>query len=136
MVIRNLRGGPTQPSRDTSDQDDLGNQKKDKGIGDSGFGPRGKGAPADVLSDDDRAAAAAAQEKALQAGLAPTNTIDSTGIQKGSFAVVAQGFDKYGARIQDKVDYTKPLEAPPAMIGPRGAGAPLDCWNGDNPEKP
>jgi hypothetical protein len=124
-----VKGGPTAPSLDTTKLDDLGHEK-DTGIADEGFGPRGKGMPADVLTDAQRKDIADAQERKIQAGLAPTNMIDSTGAAKGAFKVIPQGFDRHGARIPDKVDTSVVIEPVAARVGPRGVGVPNDSWHG------
>lgn len=125
------KGGPTNPSLDTTKFDDLGNEKLDP----SKHGPRGKNMPADVLTDAERQVNADAAEKKLQAGLAPTNKIDSVGAQKGSFKITPQGHDKHGARLPDEVDTSEVVEPVPAHVGPRGVGAPPDSFHGARPEK-
>jgi hypothetical protein len=130
-----IPGGPTDPSIDTSKFDDLGHEK-DRGAADEGFGPRGKNMPRDVMTDEQRQRHIDAEEKRLQAGLAPTNAIDSVGKAKGSFAVTPQGHDDHGMRLPDKVDYSKPIEPVAAHVGPRGVGAPPDTFHGERPKKP
>lgn len=127
-------GGPTQPSIDTTKFDDIGNVK-DLGDHGEGFGPRGKNMPRDVMTDAQKQAHADAAEKVLQAGLAPTNAIDSVGKAKGSFVVTPQGHDDHGMRLPDKVDYSQPIEPVAAHVGPRGVGAPQDTFHGERPKK-
>lgn len=126
-----VQGGPTQPSLDTTEFDDMGNKKTDAGP----HGPRGVNLPADVQTEEQRQAAADAKEKVMQAGLAPTNAIDSRGELKGRFAVTPQGHDEHGMRLPDKVDTSKVLEPVAAHVGPRGSGAPLDSFHGPRPVK-
>jgi len=122
------KGGPTNPSLDTTKFDSLGNAKEDA----AAFGPRGVGAPLDVMTEEDKAKVAQAQEKKLQAGMSSTAKVDSVGTPKGEFAVTSQGHDKHGARIPDNVDYSKPVEGV-AMVGPRGKGAQPDTYHGTKP---
>jgi hypothetical protein len=129
------KGGPTAPSLDTEVFDDAGNEKTDQGIGDEGFGPRGHNIPRDVMSDAERQQQADDAEAKLKAGLAPTNIIDSTGAPKGAFQVTPQGHDKHGMRLPDKIDTTKVMEPVAPHVGPRGVGAPQDCFHGPRPEK-
>jgi len=118
-------GGPTNPSYDADKYDSTGkNAKKD-----ATPGPRGDNRPADVMSDDERAAVATKQETRLAQGMSSTHSIDSTGKPKGSFETVPQGLDKHGARLPDKVDYAKPVAPVPAQVGPRGQGAPKDTFH-------
>jgi hypothetical protein len=129
-----IPGGPTHPSIDTTKFDDIGNVK-DLGEHGEGFGPRGENKPRDVMTDAERQAHVDAAEKVLQAGLAPTNAIDSVGKAKGSFAVTPQGHDDHGMRLPDKVDYSQPIEPVAAHVGPRGVGAPPDTFHGERPKK-
>jgi hypothetical protein len=144
------KGGPTNPSLDTVRLDSLGNAKtadvnrdpedpEGKTVpepvdGSEEIGPRGHGMPADVMTEAERQAKADAAEKKMQAGLAPTNTIDSRGDAKGAFKVIPQGNDKHGMRLPDKVT-SQIVEPVAAQVGPRGAGAPLDSFHGARPEK-
>lgn len=122
--VKGIPGGPTQPSLDTDALDDFGH-KKDGGR----VGPRGQHVPQDSMLAEDRAAAAVAADAAQGAKMAPTAGIDSRGDQKGTFEVTAQGHDKHGMRLPDKVDYSKPVE-PAAQHGPRGTGVPKDSFHG------
>jgi hypothetical protein len=122
------KGGPTNPSLDTTKFDSLGNAKGDL----APIGPRGVNQPLDVMTPEDKAKVADAQEKRLQAGMSSTAKVDSVGNAKGEFHVTPQGHDKHGARIPDKVDYTKPVETQP-MVGPRGKGAQPDTYHGPKP---
>jgi hypothetical protein len=124
-------GGPINPSYDADKFDSLGKEAKEDGP----QGPRGKNSPADVMTDDERAAVVQKEQDRLAQGMAPTDKIDARGDLKGHFEVTPQGHDKHGARIPDKVDYSKPLEEPPAHVGPRGVGAPPDSFHGPKPTK-
>lgn len=119
-------GGPTQPSLDTDKFDDFGHMKDQAEVP---MGPRGKNLPGDAMLAEDRAAAAVATEDSKRNLYGSTKAHDSRGDQKGSFEVTAQGHDKHGMRIPDKVDYSKPVEAS-AVHGPRGKNVPKDCFNG------
>lgn len=112
--------------RDTTKKDSLGNEKSD----DRTFGAAS--AP-DSLTADERQANADVKDAQLRQGMASTVKKDSTGKPKGHFEVVPQGNDKHGARIPDKVNYSKPVEAPPVMVGPRGVGAAKDSFHGPRP---
>lgn len=122
------KGGPTNPSLDTTKFDSLGNLKADTGP----IGPRGEGAPLDVMTEEDKAKVAQAQEKRLQAGMSSTAKVDSLGNPKGGFETKAHGHNIHGMRIPDSVDYSKPVEAP-ALVGPRGKGAQPDTYHGPKP---
>jgi hypothetical protein len=111
---------------DTTKKDSLGNEKAD----DRTFGA--PDAP-DSLTADERQVNADAKDAKLREGMASTVKKDSTGKAKGEFKVIPQGLDRNGARIPDKVDYSKPVEAPPAMVGPRGVGAGKDSFHGERP---
>jgi hypothetical protein len=124
-VTKPVHGGPTNPSYDADKYDSTGNTEKKDGIP----GPRGVDRPADVMSDEERAAVATKQEDRLRKGMSPTHSVDSTGQTKGEFAVVPQGNDKHGARLPDKVDFSKPVEAHNPVAGPRGQGAPKDTFH-------
>lgn len=125
-----VKGGPTQPSLDSDKFDSLGSAKADLGP----IGPRGDGAPLDVMTEEDRVKVAQASEKRLQAGMSSTAHVDSVGNKKGEFEVKCEGHDKHGARIPDKVDFSKPTEAVP-MVGPRGKGAQPDTYHGPKPSQ-
>ena len=116
--------GPTAPSLDSDKLDSLGNPKHDAQIPGSG---KGATAPADSFSPDELAA----KQKTAEAKLATSSTdaIDSRGLKKGAFQVTPQGYDGNGARLPDKVDYTKPVD-PMVVHGPRGVGAPKDSFQG------
>lgn len=119
-----ILGGPTQPSLDTDKFDDFGHAKDETEVA---MGPRGPHRPDDSMSAEERdvrAKAAIDKEKAMYSSTAGH---DSSGNQKGSFETSAQGHDKHGMRIPDKVDYFKPVE-PPAVHGPRGKNIPKDCF--------
>jgi hypothetical protein len=130
-----IPGGPTHPSIDTTKFDDVGNVK-DLGEHGEGFGPRGENKPRDVMTDAERQAHVDAAEKVLQAGLAPTNAIDSVGKAKGSFAVTPQGPRRSRDALagQNRLP-RKPIEPVAAHVGPRGVGAPPDTFHGERPEK-
>jgi hypothetical protein len=121
----------TDPNRDTTKEDSLGNKKTDLGT----FGPKGDSLPPDVQTDAQRQAAADAKEAKLQQGMASTVAVDSLGEQKGRFAVTPQGYDKQGAKIPDEVDRSQVVEAQPVFTGPRGQGAPQDTFHGARPAK-
>lgn len=118
-------GGPINPSYDADKYDSTGENLKQDGP----LGPRGVNRPGDVMSDDERAQIAVKQEGKLRKGMSPTHSIDSVGKPKGSFKTVAQGHDKHGAKVPDKIDYTQPTEVHVPMVGPRGAGAPKDTFH-------
>jgi hypothetical protein len=92
-------------------------------------GPKGKDAPPDVLSDAERSKIASAAEARISKNMANTHAVDSIGNKKGSFKVVPQGLDRNGAKIPDKVDYSKPVTPVAAQLGPRGSGAPKDTFH-------
>lgn len=119
------------PSLDSNAKDSLGNLKENV----VPLGPRGADTPPDVMTDAKKQAIADKVEARLKAGMSSTAKTDSTGKLKGSFAVTLRGNDKNGARYPDAVDYSKPLEAPPVHVGPRGAGAPQDSFHGPRPAK-
>lgn len=115
--------GPIAPSLDSDKFDSLGNRKTDDQTPGSGKGPT---APLDSFSVDEIAAKNKAAQKKLETSNL-SDSVDSRGMKKGSFEVTPQGLDKHGARIPDKVDYSKPLDAP-AIHGPRGKNAPKDSF--------
>ena len=112
-----------QPSLDTNKLDDLGAKKSDV----VPIGPRGPHMPADAFTHEEREAKEKAADAKAGATMASTEATDSRGHDKGAFAVTPQGHDRHGARIPDKVDYTKPVD-PPAIHGPRGPNAPKDTF--------
>lgn len=118
----------TGPSLDTTKFDSAGNAKADLGP----VGPRGANLPLDVMTDAERAAIEAKTEKRLQAGMSSTAHVDSVGNPKGEFETKTQGHNIHGMRIPDKVDFSKPVEAP-ALVGPRGKGAQPDTYHGPKP---
>ena len=120
-----ILGGPTQPSLDSDKFDGFGHAKDET---EARPGGRGHGAPADSMLAEDRAAAAAKSEDEKKSLYASTATLDSAGKPKGTFQVTPQGNNIHGMRIPDKVDYSKPVEAP-VPHGPRGTGAPKDSFN-------
>ena len=122
---KQVLGGPQSPSYDSDKFDSTGKNVK----AEPRPGPRGQNLPPDVMSDADRAAISTKQEERLAKGLAPTHSIDSIGNKKGTFEVVPQGNDKHGARVPDKVDYSKPVTPVAAQVGPRGKSAPKDTFH-------
>lgn len=120
-----VSGGPTNPSYDSDKFDSTGINEKQDGIP----GPRGVNRPGDVMSDEERAAVGVKQEEKLRKGMSSTHAIDSTGKPKGEFRTIPQGNDKHGARRPDKIDYSKPVNPVPPMVGPRGVGAPKDTFH-------
>ena len=117
--------GGLAPDFDTDKFDSTGKNVKDG----SPIAPRGADKPADVMTDAERAAIVTKQEARLAKGMPNTSMVDSIGKPKGAFKTVAQGLDKHGARIPDKVDYAQPVEAHNPVHGPRGKGAPKDTFH-------
>lgn len=115
--------GPIAPSIDSDKFDSLGNRKTDDQTPGSGKGPT---APLDSFTADEIVAKNKAAEKKL-ATSSLSDSVDSRGMKKGSFEVTPQGLDKHGMRLPDKVDYSKPLDAP-VVHGPRGKNAPKDSF--------
>lgn len=111
---------------DTSKVDSLGNVKTDLRT----FGPQGVGLPGDTQTAEQRKAADDARDAKLGENMPDTSAVDSVGSKKGHFAVIPQGFDKHGARIPDKVDWSTPIETVAQHAGPRGKGAPKDTFHG------
>lgn len=110
---------------DSDKFDSTGKGKKDGSL----LGPRGADTPPDVMSDVERGKAAKAQEARLSKNMPSTHGVDSVGNKKGSFEVTSQGLDKHGAKIPDKVDYSKPVTPVAAQVGPRGSSAPKDTFH-------
>lgn len=118
------------PSLDSDKKDSLGNEKDGVAVG-----PRGADLPPDVMTDADKQKVADAHEARLSKNMSSTDGKSSTGTPKGSFQTTAQGVNLHGMKIPDKIDYSKPVEAPPAQVGPRGVGAPQDTYHGAKPPK-
>lgn len=116
--------GPAAPSLDTDKCDSLGNPKHDSTLPGSG---KGATAPDDSFTAEEKTAKQKDADAKAAAQVASTDDVDSRGMKKGAFAVTAQGYDKHGMRLPDKVDYSKPLD-PPAVHGPRGHHAPKDSF--------
>lgn len=118
-------GGPTNPSFDSDALDSTGKNTKEGGA----LGPRGIDRPADVMSEDERKQVAEKHEKRLAKGMSSTHSVDSVGRPKGEFATLAQGHDKHGAKLPDKIDYSSPVTEHPQHVGPRGQGVPKDTFH-------
>lgn len=114
----------SDPKRDTSKLDSLGNEKTDPGE----FGPKGSSLPPDVQTDDQRKAAQVARDAALAKNQADTFSVDSIGNKKGRFVVTPQGHDSHGMRLPDQVDYSQIVEEH-IPHGPRGKGVPKDTFH-------
>lgn len=124
----------TGDSRDTDKVDSLGTEKGDQTAGEAhdplaGTGPRGANVSPEHLSEAKKVESTAAEQKRLQKGMSSSDFVDSIGNKQGEFVTEAQGLDKHGARIPDKItDELK--EPPPPMIGPRGHHAPPESFHG------
>jgi hypothetical protein len=121
----------SDPDRDTTKQDSLGNVKSDQRT----FGPKGAAVPPDGQTPDERQSAEERRDAKMREHMPSTVGVDSIGRPKGHFRVIPQGYDRHGARIPDKVDTSQPIEPPPAHVGPRGSGAPADSFHGARPKR-
>lgn len=114
----------SDPNRDGSKVDSLGNEKTDT----YQAGPKGKSLPPDVQTDAQKQAAMDAENQRLSQNMANTQGVDSTGKPKGTFEITPGGRTRQGVKLPDTVHYDKPIEAPQKMVGPRGVNAPKDTY--------
>jgi len=135
-----IEGSPHNPSHDSDLVDSLGNAKTEEAeldekgqvvkvttvekAGTAGqVGPRGKGAPPESLSAEEKAKRQRAEEERLAKGMSSTARVDSIGNLKGAFEDPKKRSED--TRVEDQHH----------MVGPRGKGAPADSYHGPRPAK-